>query len=43
VVVLSNQAQCAVQKIAGQIMGELSGADAQDFNGQDLPPSESDE
>ena len=38
VVVLSNQAQCAVQKIAGQIMGELSGADW-----QDLPPSESEE
>jgi serine-type D-Ala-D-Ala carboxypeptidase/endopeptidase len=35
VVVLSNQAECAVQKIAGQIMGELSGADA-----QDLPPSD---
>jgi D-alanyl-D-alanine-carboxypeptidase/D-alanyl-D-alanine-endopeptidase len=38
VVVLSNQAQCAVQKIAGQIMGELSGAD-----GPDLPASESEE
>ena len=38
VVVLSNQARCAVQKIAGQIMGELIGA-----GGQDLPPSESNE
>jgi D-alanyl-D-alanine-carboxypeptidase/D-alanyl-D-alanine-endopeptidase len=38
VVVLSNQAQCAVQKIAAQIMGALSGAD-----GMDLPPSAGDE
>ena len=38
VVVLSNQAQCAVQRIAGQIMGELSGTTE-----QDLPPSESNE
>src|SRR5882724_432044 len=38
VVVLSNQAECAVQKIAGQIMGELSGT-----GGIDLPPSGKDE
>jgi D-alanyl-D-alanine-carboxypeptidase/D-alanyl-D-alanine-endopeptidase len=37
-VVLSNQGQCAVRKIAAQIMGELIGA-----GGQDLPPSESNE
>jgi CubicO group peptidase (beta-lactamase class C family) len=38
VVVLSNQARCAVQKIAGHIMSELSGAE-----GMDLPASEGDE
>jgi CubicO group peptidase (beta-lactamase class C family) len=37
VVVLSNQAGCAVPKIASQIMGELNGA-----NDQDLPPSDND-
>jgi CubicO group peptidase (beta-lactamase class C family) len=37
VVVLSNQAGCAVPKIASEIMGELNGA-----NGQDLP-SDNDE
>jgi D-alanyl-D-alanine-carboxypeptidase/D-alanyl-D-alanine-endopeptidase len=35
VVVLSNQAGCAVQKIAGEIMGKLSAAD-----GMELPSSE---
>jgi serine-type D-Ala-D-Ala carboxypeptidase/endopeptidase len=35
VVVLSNQGQCAVQKIAGQIMSELSGADAQNLPSSD--------
>jgi D-alanyl-D-alanine-carboxypeptidase/D-alanyl-D-alanine-endopeptidase len=35
-VVLSNQARCAVQKIAGQIMRELSASD-----GQDLPSDNS--
>jgi serine-type D-Ala-D-Ala carboxypeptidase/endopeptidase len=38
VVVLSNQAECAVRKIAGQIMSGLSEAD-----GPDLSPSDSDE
>ena len=38
VVVLSNQAGCAVPKIASQIIGELNGS-----NGKDLPPSDSDE
>ncbi len=38
VVILSNQAGCAVRKIAGQIMGELSGASA-----QDLPASDNNE
>ena len=38
VVVLSNQAKCAVAKIAGQIMAGLSGADA-----QDLPSADSEE
>jgi D-alanyl-D-alanine-carboxypeptidase/D-alanyl-D-alanine-endopeptidase len=31
VVVLSNQSRCAVQKIAGQIMGALNGADVQEL------------
>ncbi len=35
VVVLSNQGECAVEKIAGQIMGELSGAQP-----MDVPPSD---
>jgi len=38
VVILSNQEQCAVSKIASQIMGGLNGAD-----GQDLPPSDGNE
>jgi CubicO group peptidase (beta-lactamase class C family) len=38
VVVLSNDASCAVARIAGQIMGGLNGNEA-----QDLPPSEMDE
>jgi len=38
VVVLSNQGQCAVRKIASQIMSELIGA-----GGQDLPSSESED
>ena len=38
VVILSNQAQCTVEKIASQIMRKLNGS-----NLQDLPPSESNE
>jgi serine-type D-Ala-D-Ala carboxypeptidase/endopeptidase len=38
VVVLSNQAGCAVPQIASQIMGGLNGA-----NGQDLPTSDNDQ
>jgi CubicO group peptidase (beta-lactamase class C family) len=38
VVLLSNQAQCPVNKIAREIMGQLSGA-----GGQDAPPSDDDD
>jgi hypothetical protein len=38
VVVLSNQAKCAVRRIAADIMGELSETTA-----QDLPASDSEE
>jgi len=38
VVLLSNQAQCPVTKIAREIMSQLSGA-----GGQDAPPSDDDD
>jgi hypothetical protein len=37
-VLASNQAQCPVEKIAREVMGQLSGA-----GGQDAPPSDDDD